>query len=45
MEFWQKNLEQTLKGWKYLGSEQIAMNMSVYIDELILNFYLLIVIG
>ena len=29
MEVWQKNLEQALKGGKYLGSEQIAMNMSV----------------
>ena len=31
---WQKNLEQTLKGGDIFGSEQLAMNMSVYIDDI-----------
>ena len=30
---WQKNLKQTLKGGEIFGSEQLAMNMSVYIDN------------
>ena len=42
---WQKNLEQTLKGGDIFGSEQLAMNMSVYIDDIETEFYLLIVIG
>ncbi len=33
-EIWQKNLEQTLKGGDIFGSEQLAMNMSVYIDDI-----------
>ena len=35
---WQKNLEQTLKGGDIFGSEQLAMNMSVYIDEIDTEF-------
>ena len=35
---WQKNLEQTLKGGDIFGSEQLAMNMSVYIDEIETEF-------
>ena len=30
---WQKNLHQTLKSGDIFGSEQLAMNMSVYIDD------------
>ena len=35
---WQKNLEQTLKGGNIFGSEGLAINMSVYIDELETEF-------
>jgi hypothetical protein len=35
---WQKNLEQTLKGGDIFGSEQLAMNISVYIDEIETEF-------
>ena len=35
---WQKNLEQTLKGGDIFGSEQLAMNMSVYIDKIETEF-------
>ena len=35
---WQKNLEQTLKNGKIFGSEGLAINMSVYIDELETEF-------
>ncbi len=35
---WQKNLEQALKGGDIFGSEQLAMNMSVYIDEIETEF-------
>jgi len=35
---WKKNLEQTLKGGDIFGSEQLAMNMSVYIDEIETEF-------
>ena len=35
---WQKNLEQTLKSGKIFGSEQLAINMSIYIDELETEF-------
>ena len=35
---WQKNLEQTLKAGNIFGSEQLAINMSVYIDELETEF-------
>ena len=35
---WQKNLEQTLKGGDIFGSEQLAMNMSVYIDDIDTEF-------
>ena len=35
---WQKNLEQTLKGGDIFGSEQLAMNMSVYIDDIETEF-------
>ena len=38
---WQKNLEQTLKGGDIFGSEQLAMNMSVYIDDIETEFLLL----
>ena len=32
-KIWQNNLKQTLKGGDIFGSEQLAMNMSVYIDN------------
>jgi hypothetical protein len=35
---WQKNLVQTLKGGDIFGSEQLAMNMSVYIDNIETEF-------
>jgi len=35
---WQKNLEQALKSGDIFGSEQLAMNMSVYIDEIETEF-------
>jgi hypothetical protein len=35
---WQKNLEQTLKAGNIFGSEQLAINMSVYIDNLETEF-------
>jgi len=35
---WQKNLEQTLKSGDIFGSEQLAMNMSVYIDGIETEF-------
>ena len=35
---WQKNLEQTLKNGSIFGSEGLAINMSVYIDELDTEF-------
>ena len=35
---WQKNLEQTLKSGEIFGSEQLAMNMSVYIDNIETEF-------
>ena len=35
---WQKNLQQTLKGGDIFGSEQLAMNMSVYIDNIETEF-------
>ena len=35
---WQKNLEQTLTGGDIFGSEKLAMNMSVYIDEIETEF-------
>ena len=35
---WQKNLEQTLKYGDIFGSEQLAMNMSVYIDNVETEF-------
>jgi len=35
---WQKNLEQTLKAGEIFGSEQLAMNMSVYIDNIETEF-------
>ena len=31
---WQENLRHTLKGGEIFGSEQLAMNMSVYIDNI-----------
>ena len=37
-ESWQKNLSQTLKGGDIFGSEQLAMNMSVYIDDIETEF-------
>ena len=37
-ESWQKNLRQTLKGGDIFGSEQLAMNMSVYIDDIETEF-------
>ena len=35
---WQKNLYQTLKSGDIFGSEQLAINMSVYIDEVDTEF-------
>jgi hypothetical protein len=35
---WQKNLHQTLKTGDIFGSEQLAMNMSVYIDDVDTEF-------
>ena len=35
---WQENLRQTLKAGDIFGSEQLAMNMSVYIDDLETEF-------
>ena len=35
---WQNNLNQTLKGGDIFGSEQLAMNMSVYIDNIEAEF-------
>ena len=35
---WQENLKQTLKGGDIFGSEQLAMNMSVYIDGIETEF-------
>ena len=35
---WQKNLSQTLKSGKIFGSEGLAINMSVYIDEVETEF-------
>ena len=37
-DIWQKNLEQTLKFGNIFGSEQLAINMSIYIDELETEF-------
>ena len=37
-ESWQKNLEQTLKAGNIFGSEGLAINMSVYIDDLETEF-------
>ena len=35
---WQKNLEQTLKSGNIFGSEGLAINMSIYIDDLETEF-------
>ncbi len=35
---WQENLRQTLKSGEIFGSEQLAMNMSVYIDNIETEF-------
>ena len=37
-KFWQSNLEQTLKSGNIFGSEGLAINMSVYIDNLETEF-------
>ena len=37
-KIWQKNLETTLKAGNIFGSEQLAINMSVYIDDLEAEF-------
>ena len=37
-ESWQRNLEQTLKSGNIFGSEGLAINMSVYIDDLKTEF-------
>ena len=37
-ETWQKNLRQTLKHGDIFGSEQLAINMSVYIDDVETEF-------
>jgi hypothetical protein len=36
--FWQENLKQTLKKGDIFGSEQLAINMSVYIDDIETEF-------
>ena len=38
LEIWQNNLEQTLKAGNIFGSEGLAINMSVYIDNLETEF-------
>ena len=38
MGSWQKNLNQTLKAGNIFGSEGLAINMSVYIDDLDTEF-------
>ncbi len=35
---WQENLRQTLKGGEIFGSEQLAMNISVYVDNVETEF-------
>ena len=35
---WQENLKQTLKGGEIFGSEQLAMNISVYVDNVETEF-------
>ena len=35
---WQENLRQTLKGGEIFGSEQLAMNMCVYVDNIETEF-------
>ena len=37
-ESWQNNLKQTLKAGNIFGSEGLAINMSVYIDDLATEF-------
>jgi len=37
-ESWQNNLKQTLKAGNIFGSEGLAINMSVYIDDLVTEF-------
>ena len=37
-EVWQKNLRQTLKSGKIFGSEGLAINLSVYVDEVDTEF-------
>ena len=37
-EVWQKNLKQTIKAGDIFGSEQLALNMSVYIDDIDTEF-------
>ena len=37
-KIWQENLKLTLKGGDIFGSEQLAMNMSVYIDDVETEF-------
>ena len=37
-EIWQENLKETLKGGDIFGSEQLAMNMTVYIDNVETEF-------
>ena len=37
-KIWQNNLQETLKGGDIFGSEQLAMNMSVYIDNIETEF-------
>ena len=37
-EIWQNNLRETLKGGDIFGSEQLAMNMAVYIDDIETEF-------
>ena len=37
-EIWQKNLQQTLRAGNIFGSEQLAINISVYIDNVTTEF-------
>ena len=44
-EVWQKNLKKALSSGKIWGSEQIAMNISIYVDKLDVEILPPIVIG
>ena len=44
-EIWQENLKKALSSGKIFGSEGLAINMSVYIDNVETEFFHLIAIG